>query len=65
VFSNNTFEDNKAQYGKDISSHPVKLSIDILNEIEIAPGSIMNQSITVSLLDNDNQLIVNDNSSRI
>ena len=67
---NNTFNNNKAAYGQDIASYPVKIirkgsSSDSIIITNVGSGILINETFKLVLSDYDNQPMVLDNISQI
>jgi hypothetical protein len=69
-FENNRFENNSANYGKNIASYPTKIkftnsSTDIMKLKNVVSGHNNSPSIQFSLVDHDGQIISIDTTSKV
>ena len=67
---NITFENNTAPYGNDYASYAVKIRLDsaVTDEIKlqnVGSGVVIDNSISLALVDYDNQTMVLENASQI
>jgi predicted outer membrane repeat protein len=70
TFSNVMYQNNSAEYGRDIASYPVKIQVensesDELVLSDVGSGVKLDTPLNLKLVDFDNQTIVLDNSTQI